>query len=92
MDIVKALQLLAVDARRVGNNDLFQVANCLFYRKVVMTKKELKWWHKHWLDCAKSSRKAGSKRSSANYLACAAAKRRIYQWDASVSIELQEAA
>lgn len=32
MDIVKALQLLAVDALRVGNNDLFQVAFCLFYR------------------------------------------------------------
>lgn len=32
MDIVKALQLLAVDARRVGNNDLFQVAYSLFYR------------------------------------------------------------
>lgn len=32
MDIVKALQLLAVDASRVGNNDLWQVANCLFYR------------------------------------------------------------
>lgn len=32
MDIVKTLQLLAVDARRVGNDDLFQVAYSLFYR------------------------------------------------------------
>lgn len=32
MNIARALQLLAVDARRVGNDDLFQVAFCLFYR------------------------------------------------------------
>ncbi|AJJ18555.1 hypothetical protein CH53_4210 [Yersinia intermedia] len=57
-----------------------------------MTKKELKWWHNHWLVCAKSCRKAGSRRSAANYLTCAAAKRRIYQMDVLVSIELQEAA
>ncbi|EMR8965611.1 hypothetical protein WKS00_003232 [Yersinia enterocolitica] len=57
-----------------------------------MTKKELKWWHNHWLVCARSCRKAGSMSSAANYLTCAAAKRRIYQMDALVSIELQEAA
>ncbi|CFV40102.1 TPA: hypothetical protein PXM11_004333 [Yersinia enterocolitica] len=57
-----------------------------------MTKRELKWWHNHWLVCAKSCRKAGSRRSAANYLSCAAAKRRIYQMDALVSIELKEAA
>lgn len=38
-----------------------------------MTKKELRWWHNHWLVCAKSCRKAGSRRSAANYLTCAAA-------------------
>ncbi len=32
MNIARALQLLAVDARRVGNDDLFQVAYSLFYR------------------------------------------------------------
>lgn len=57
-----------------------------------MTKKELKWWHNHWLVNARACRVAGSKRSAANYLTCAAAKRRIYQMDASVSIELMEAA
>lgn len=57
-----------------------------------MTKRELKWWHNHWLVCARSCRKAGSRCSAANYLSCAAAKRRIYQMDVSVSIELMEAA
>ncbi|CNL52849.1 Uncharacterised protein [Yersinia intermedia] len=57
-----------------------------------MTKKELRWWHNHWLVNARACRVAGSKRSAANYLTCAAAKRRIYQMDASVSIELREAA
>lgn len=33
MNVARALQLLANDARRVGNNDLFQVAYNLFYRR-----------------------------------------------------------
>ncbi len=33
MNVARALQLLASDARRVGNNDLFQVAYNLFYRR-----------------------------------------------------------
>lgn len=57
-----------------------------------MTKKELKWWHKHWLESAKSCRRAGSNSAAARELTCASAKRRIYQWDVSVSIEIQEAA
>ncbi|MGE4778028.1 hypothetical protein [Yersinia enterocolitica] len=57
-----------------------------------MTKKELKWWHNHLLESAKSCRLAGSNGAAARELACASAKRRIYQWDASASIELQEAA
>ncbi|WP_174846839.1 hypothetical protein [Yersinia vastinensis] len=57
-----------------------------------MTKKELKWWHKHWLESAKSCRLAGSNGAAARELTCASAKRRIYQWDVSVSIEHQEAA
>ncbi|EPE4838953.1 hypothetical protein ACSIZT_004393 [Yersinia enterocolitica] len=57
-----------------------------------MTKKELKWWHNHLLEIARSCRLAGSNGAAARELACASAKRRIYQWDASASIELQEAA
>ncbi|MDN0127443.1 hypothetical protein [Yersinia massiliensis] len=57
-----------------------------------MTKKELKWWHNHLLESARSCRLAGSNGAAARELACASAKRRIYQWDALASIELQEAA
>ncbi len=52
-----------------------------------MTKKELKWWHKHWLESAKSCRLAGSNGAAARELTCASAKRRIYQWDASIEIK-----
>ncbi|CNJ55801.1 Uncharacterised protein [Yersinia rohdei] len=57
-----------------------------------MSKKELKWWHNHLLESAKSCRKAGSYSAAARELTCASAKRRIYQWDASLSVELKEAA
>ncbi|CFQ96677.1 MULTISPECIES: hypothetical protein [Yersinia] len=57
-----------------------------------MTKKELKWWHNHLLESAKSCRLAGSNGAAARELTCASAKRRIYQWDASLSVEHREAA
>lgn len=57
-----------------------------------MTKKELKWWHNHLLESAKSCRLSGSNGAAVRELTCASAKRRIYQMDALVSIEPGEAA
>ncbi|HFT5239521.1 TPA: hypothetical protein ACGTP8_000254 [Yersinia enterocolitica] len=57
-----------------------------------MSKNELKWWHNHLLESSKSCRRAGSNGAAARELTCASAKRRIYQWDASLSVEHREAA
>ncbi|CNF27758.1 Uncharacterised protein [Yersinia nurmii] len=57
-----------------------------------MRKNELKWWHKHLLESAKACREAGCNGVAARELTCASAKRRIYQWDESVSIEIKGAA
>lgn len=35
MNLQRAMQLLALEAIRLGNNDLFQVARSLFYRGLV---------------------------------------------------------
>lgn len=57
-----------------------------------MTKEKMIWWHTHWMSNASACRKAGNRKSSANYLSCAAARRRIYQYDKASEIEFREAA
>lgn len=57
-----------------------------------MTKEKMIWWHSHWMNSAVACRKAGSRRSAANYLACAAARRRIYQFEVISEISFKEAA